>query len=110
MNSVAMSDFIPDDVLADAVAPGCSVPGIGARPAMMAATALEQFADELQVLMATIDGQIGTLELDVMHRIAERARAVSTIVSIMHRRELADASTRDGGTFRAAEPCMAAEE
>ena len=85
-------ESIPADILADIVAPGCSVPGRGAVAAMMGAQALESFADELQVMLSSLDERIGTTDRDVMHRIAERARAASQIVSILHRRELAGAS------------------
>lgn len=105
------TECVPADVLADLVAPGCSIPGRGAKAAMMGASALENMADEIAVLVDALDDD-GTLERNVLHRIAERARAASQVVAILHRREIRESADRIGGTFRAAEPAesFAAEE
>jgi hypothetical protein len=109
MNRYTLSEVIPDEVLSDALAPGCAVPGKAASAAMLGSQSLENFADELGVLMRALSEKIGTADMDVMHRIAERARATAAIVGIIHRREMAR-SSRAGGTFRSAEPFVAAEE
>jgi hypothetical protein len=90
--------------VASALAPGCSSGG-DVLAAAVGCTSLYQLADEIDVVLGSLGSdEAHVLERDVLHRIAERARAVARIVGVMHRCELVSSGRdRHGGTFRAAE-------